>query len=179
MNKLTLFFALFSIFLSIVGFTVVIHESKATIHYGFVNTEKLLNSFTESRIAVESIQQEESKWSKKRSVLEDSLKAFEKRLEVVYDTISLEKKRALKKEHSQRIEELDRFGLAQETAISNMQTEKLAAIYEKINAAISEYAQTRNLDVIFASSHGSIVYGEGTAADLTQDFLQFLNARYE
>lgn len=179
MNKLTFFFAITAILLSVCGLATSIYIHKTTVHYGFVNSEKLLNSFVESQKALDEIRVEEERWLNERTVIEDSLKAFEKRIDSTYDKLSVDEKRKVKSEHVSRIEELGRFNQARATAIQNMRLEKLQGVYQKINSAMADFASERGLDVVFASSNGSIVYGDGTEADLTEEFLRFLNARFK
>lgn len=179
MNKISSLLAIFAILLSVGSISVVEYYKHKKIDYGFVNTEKLLNSFVESQKALDEIRAEEDRWIKERSVIEDSLKAFEKRIAATYSKLSVDEKRKIKSEQVNRIEELGRFNQARSAAINNKRLEKLQSVYQKINAAMADFASERGLDVVFASSNGSIVYGDGTDADLTEEFLHFLNARFK
>lgn len=171
--------SILAIAVAIVGFFVLGMTKHNQVSYGFVNTEKLLDSFVESSRAMEEIKAEELKWAENRTVIEDSLKAFEQRIALIYDTASVKKKTELKDEQVRRIEELGRFNQSYSNRIQNMRVEKLSGIYQKINAAMSDYAREKGLDIVFASSNGSIVYGDGTKADITADFLVFLNKRFK
>ena len=108
----------------------------------------------------------------------DSLAAFESRMELVYDSASLETRTRLKSEQVRRIEELGRFTKAEENGLIKMRSELMEPVYKQINSALAEFSRERGLDVVFASSNGSIVYGEGSRADITDDFVSFLNKRY-
>lgn len=179
MNKFSTFLAALAIVFSVAGLSAVAYFHNSKVNYGFVNTEKMLNSFVESQKALDEIRVEEEQWIKERTVIEDSLKAFEKHIDSTYSKLSVDEKRKVKSEHVSRIEELGRFNQARSTAIQNKRLEKLQSVYQKINAAMADFASERGLDVVFASSNGSIVYGEGTDADLTEEFLRFLNARFK
>ena len=179
MNKLTSFFAVVAILLSVCGLAMVIYFHHTSVHYGFVNSEKLLTSFVESQKALDEIRAEEERWIKEKTIIEDSLKAFEKRVDSTYAKLTVDEKRKVKAEQVSRIEELGRFNQARSASIQNKRLEKLQSIYQKINAAMADFASERGLDVVFASSNGSIIYGDGTEADLTEDFLRFLNARFK
>ncbi len=85
----------------------------------------------------------------------------------------------MKKEHAARIGELERFNEARKNALLKMQREKLEGVYRKINSAMDEFARSSRLDVVFATSDGSIVFGDGGKADLTEEFVRFLNSRYK
>ncbi|MCF0216374.1 MAG: OmpH family outer membrane protein [Fibrobacteraceae bacterium] len=168
-----------AIVIALAGFFFLGLAKKNQITYGFVNTEKLLDSFVETNRAMEDIRAEESKWNENRTVIEDSLKSFERRIALVYDTASIKTKTQLRDEQIRRIEELGRFNQSYSNRIQKMRTEKLGEIYNKINAAMNDFAHEKSLDIVFASSNGSIVYGDGTKADITADFLVFLNQRFK
>ena len=179
MNKFTSFLAVLAIVFSIAGLAAVAYFHNNNVKYGFVNTEKLLNSFVESQKALDAIRAEEDRWVTERKIIEDSLKAFEERTAATYEKLSVDEKRKVKAEHVSRIEELGRFNQARSTAIQNKRVESLQGVYQKINAAMVDFASENGLDVVFASSNGSIVYGDGSDADLTEKFLLFLNNRFK
>lgn len=179
MNKFMPLLATLAIIISVASLVTVAHFQHETVKYGFVNTEKLLNSFVESQRALDDIRAEEETWATERKVIEDSLKAFEERTVATYEKLSVDEKRKAKAEQVSRIEELGRFNQARSTAIENKRLEKLQGVYQKINAAMVDFASENGLDVVFASSNGSIVYGDGTDADLTEKFLRFLNNRFK
>lgn len=179
MNKIMASVSLAAIVISLCSIAMVAHYKANNVSYGFVNTEKLLNSFVESQKALDEIRAEEEKWSAERTIIEDSLRAFEDRMREVYANLSVDEKKKMKEEQVHRIEELGRFNQARSVNIQNMRVEKLQGVYQKINAAMSDFALDRGIDVVFASSNGSIVYGDGTKADLTDEFLLFLNQRFK
>lgn len=96
-----------------------------------------------------------------------------------YEKLSVAEKTEKKKEQVARIEELGRFNQARANSIQQLRVQKLQNVYEKINAAMADYAKKNGLDIVFATSNGSIVYGEGSKVDITEDFLVFLNDRFK
>lgn len=179
MNKIMAFVSVAAVAISLCSIAMAVHYKVNNVSYGFVNTEKLLNSFVESQKALDEIRAEEEKWSAERTIIEDSLRAFEERMKETYATLPVNEKKKMKEEQVNRIEELGRFNQARSVNIQNMRVEKLQGVYQKINAAMSDFALDRGIDVVFASSNGSIVYGDGTKADLTDEFLLFLNQRFK
>lgn len=179
MNKFMGKLAIAAIVFSIVGivFCFLVHET--TVRYGFINTERMLNSFVEAQKVREKLLAEESKWDNAKKVMEDSLAAFENRMASKYDTLTIEAKKKLKSEQIRRIEELGRFDQAKRDGLQKMQSELMGPVYKNINETLAEYAKEHGLDVIFASSNGSIVYGDGSRADITEDFVLFLNRKYQ
>lgn len=179
MNKMSKIIAVLAMIISIAGIAYVAQHNNNEVHYGFVNTEKLLNSFVESQKALDEVKQAEEKWNTERAVIEDSLKAFEQRLAESYEKLSVAEKTEKKKEQVARLEELGRFNQARANSIQQLRVQKLQTVYEKINAAMADYAKKNGLDIVFATSNGSIVYGEGSKVDITEDFLVFLNDRFK
>ncbi|MBR5694566.1 MAG: OmpH family outer membrane protein [Fibrobacter sp.] len=179
MNKIPFFIAVTALALSILGWGVVGITLHKEVRYGFVNTERLLNEFSESKKAIEKIDDEKKKWDEQRTIISDSLKAFETRMEKMYDSLSIGEKKKIKEEQLHRIEEFNHFNQASAKSLEKRRVEELQAIYEKINAAMVDFAGEKNIDIVFATSNGNIVYGNGTSADLTDDFLRFLNERFK
>lgn len=179
MNRLANVFALVALILSAVGIIYCIFVHETSVRYGFINTEKMLNTFVDAQKVRDQMLAEESKWNDAEKVIEDSLATFEERLKLEYDTASIETKKRLKSEQTHRMEELGRFEQAKKDGLQKMQSELMAPVYEKINGSLAEYAKEHGLDVVFASSNGSIVYGDGSRADLTEDFVLFLNNKYQ
>ena len=148
MSKVASSISFLAIILSIFGLAISIYIHRTSIHYGFVNTEKLLNSFVESQKAMDEIRAEEQKWSVDRKIIEDSLKSFEDFISKNYSELSVDEKNKVKIEQVSRIEELGHFNQARSVAIQNMRLEKLQNVYQKINAAMADFAMERNLDVL-------------------------------
>src|SRR5574344_221256 len=178
MNKILRIFALLSLVLSVAGLCFLGYSEHTRVRYGYVNTEKMLNSFIESQRALEEIKVEEKKWNASHQQIEDSLKAFEIRMNAKYEQASIPQKKAMKEEETRRIEELGRFEQASANKLASLRTETLQIVYQKINAAMADFAQDKGLAAVFASSNGSIVYGQGSAADLTDEFSRYLNERF-
>ncbi len=165
--------------LSLASIIAVIYYHTTSVRYGFVNTEKMLSSFVESQKVFDDLRAEEEKWLAEKRIIEDSLVSFERDLENKYESLSIEEKIKAKKEHLNRIEELGKFNIAREKAIQALQIEKMTSVYQKINSSIQEFAKKEKLDIVFASSNGSIVYGDGSKVDVTGEFVLFLNSRYK
>lgn len=177
-KKVLISLAVVSIILSVFGITWLFISENNKVRYGFVNTEKLLASFLESQKAMQIVRNEDEKWRNNLDIIQDSLNAFENRMMISYETKSLTEKKALKEEQIRRIEEMRRFEKAQVTKIDELRVQKLQEIYDKINSALIDYANRKGLDLIFATSNGNIVFGDGAALDLTKDFSLFLNERF-
>ncbi len=174
-NKLVVFSALLSLTLSISGIAWVVISHQKQAKFGFINTQIMLDSYLESQKTMKEIAANEDKWLKNHQIIVDSLKAFEQRVSVGYDKLPFEKRKEIKDEQIRRIEELRRFENAKEQTLGNAQAQKMQALYSKINVAIAEFAALEGLDLVFATSNGNIVYGEGAALDLTNKFVVFLN----
>ena len=179
MKKNYVFIVVVSMLLSLASIGCVFYYKNNQIHYGFLNTEKLLNSFVESQKAMDQLKKEDDAWQKKEDSLKDSLVVFESRMNLSYEKMSVNEKKKVRQEQIELLEGLNNLKKARNVSLQKMRTEKLQSVYTKINSALSDYAALKKIDLIFASSNGSIVYGNGSPADLTDDFLVFLNKRFE
>lgn len=167
-----------ALLIAVMGVAYCLFMRQSSIRYGFVNTEKLMSTFVESQKVDVQVAAERVKWESARSTMQDSLVAFEDRMGRMYDTASVETRKELKSEQIRRMEELGRFEQAMSNGLQKMRTELMTPVYKEINEALAEYAREQGLDVVFASSNGSIVYGDGSKADITDGFVAFLNKRY-
>ena len=111
MNKIMASVSLAAIVISLCSIAMVAHYKANNVSYGFVNTEKLLNSFVESQKALDEIRAEEEKWSAERTIIEDSLRAFEDRMREVYANLSVDEK---KKKHLHNIKKMKKYLLRNE-----------------------------------------------------------------
>lgn len=179
MNRFSRILAFVALVLSIVGVVYCVVARQSSIHYAFINTEKMLGTIADAQQVSKELLREEEKWNKAKRQMEDSLQAFESLMSIQYDTASVKTKKALKAEQIHRIEELGRFEKAKTDGLQKMQVELMTPVYKRINEALAEYAKAHGLDIVFASSNGSIVYGEGAKADITADFVKFFNSRLQ
>lgn len=178
MNKKWAALLICSLLFSFAGLSIFAVSEHNRVRYGFVNTEKLMDSFVESQKVTQELQKENDRWRADSAVIGDSLAAFEMRMAAEYDAAPLARKAELKKEQVRRMEEAGRFEQARANKMQRLRLEKLQVVYQKINAALADFAADRGIDVIFASSNGSIVYGDGSRADLTAEFSHYLNERF-
>lgn len=179
MKKKYLFISVISLLLSFASISGVCFFRYNQVRYGFVNTEKLLNSFVESQKAMDELKKNEEDWLAKENVIKDSLTAFEHRINQLYEKMTVDEKKKVKQEQIEKIANLKKFREVKIESLKKMRNEKLQSVYTKINSAMSDFAVENHLDIVFASGNGSIIYGDGSTADLTEKFLIFLNKRFE
>lgn len=145
----------------------------------FVDTNRLMTAFTEAHKANNEIKVEDEKWRGNLKVMEDSLKSFMDTMTVRYDRAGVAEKRALQDELSMRNQQINNYTAAQAKKMEQAAQKRLATVYEKINSYMKEYGKTKGFHVIFGTASGSILYGEGTPMDITDEVIQGLNKRYE
>jgi Skp family chaperone for outer membrane proteins len=145
----------------------------------FVNTQRLLMGFKDAIKVNKEVTDEDAKWRGAMKTMDDSLKAFMDSMSVKYDKADLKKKKDMQDELAVRNQEIGNFERVNTQKMQKLSQEKLAAVYQKVDAFLKEFGKQKGYEIIFGSSQGSILYGEGTAADITDEVLGKLNQRYE
>lgn len=154
-------------------------KGSADSRIAFVDTNRLMTAFTEAHKANQEIKVEDEKWKGNVKVMEDSLKSFMDSMTVRYDEAKPAEKKALQDELSFRNQQINNYTAAQTRKMEDVAHKRLAGVYEKINSFMKEYGKSKGYYVVFGTSSGSILYGEGTPLDITNDVIKGLNKRYE
>lgn len=163
--------------LALATFLLVKRPSNRT--FAFVDTGRLLTSFKDAHRVNKEVEVEDLKWKAAFKVMEDSLKAFMDTMTVRYDLADFKTKREMQDELAVRNQQVTNFQRVNTGKMQEISREKLAKVYEKIDAFMKEFGKSHGYDVVFGTSQGSILYGEGTAADITDEVIEELNRRYE
>jgi outer membrane protein len=174
-NALGLLAVLLTLALSAFVFS---HRSSSP-RIAFINSQRLLMGFKDAIKVNKEVEEEDTKWRGVMKMMDDSLKAFMDSMSVKYDKADLKKKKEMQDELAVRNQEIGNFERVNTQKMQKLSQEKLATVYEKINAFLKEYGKQKSYDIIFGSTQGSILYGEGTAADVTDEVIGKLNQRYE
>lgn len=145
----------------------------------FVDTNRLMTAFTEAHKANKEIKAEDEKWRANLKIMEDSLKSFMDTMTVRYDKAGMAEKRALQDELSMRNQQINNYTAVQSKKMEEAAQKRLATVYEKINTYMKEYGKAKGFYVILGTASGSILYGEGTPMDMTDEVIKGLNKRYE
>lgn len=153
--------------------------SKGGNKIAFMDTNRVLTGFKEAHKVNEMLRGEDEKWRKGLKALEDSLKSFMDTMSVHYDKAPVEKKRQLQDELAAKNQQINNFTAVNTRRLQDMQVKSMEKVYEKVNAFLKEYGKKGNYQIIFGTSGGSIVYGEGTPLDITNEIIELLNARYQ
>jgi outer membrane protein len=147
--------------------------------FAFVDSQRLLTAFKEANQVNKEVEAEDKKWRAAMKTMEDSLKAFMDTMTVRYDKSSLKERRDLEDELAMRNQQINNFQKVNVGKMQELSREKLAKVYGKVDAFMKEYGKARGFDVIFGTSQGSILFGEGSPADITDEVIRELNKRYE
>ena len=145
----------------------------------FVDTNRLMTAFKVAHAANQDIKTEDEKWKANLRIMEDSLKSFMDSMTVKYDAAAMAQKRALQDELAMRNQQINNYSAAQGRKMEEAAQKRLATVYEKINAFMKEYGKAKGYHVILGTASGSILYGEGTPMDITDDVIKGMNSRYE
>lgn len=145
----------------------------------FVDTQRLITGFKEAHKVNKEIQAEDEKWRKDLKAIEDSLKAHMDDMSANYDRSDAKSKKEMQDKLSLRNQQMNNFERMNVKRMQELTTKKMSSVYEKINASMKEYGKAKRYDIVFGTVSGSILYGEGTKADITDEVVELLNRRFE
>jgi outer membrane protein len=145
----------------------------------FVDTNRMMTGFSEAHKANNEIKLQDEKWKVNLKILDDSLKSFMDSMTVRFDHADLKEKRSLQDELAMRNQQINNYTAAQTKKMEEAAQKRLASVYEKVNAYMKEYGKSKGYYVVFGTASGSILYGEGSPLDITDEVLKGLNKRYE
>ncbi len=155
------------------------YQAKSKVKIAFVDTNRLMTAFKEANKANGEIKAEDDKWKANLKVMNDSLKSFMDSMTVKFDESPLSKRKELQDELAMRNQQINNYTAFQNRKLQEEAGKKLAVVFEKINAYMKEYGKREGYQIVFGTSNGSILYGEGSTLDITNDVIRELNKRYE
>ena len=172
-------FGLAALVLAVLTFGLMVKWRGEARKLAFVDSQRLLMSFKEANQVNKEVEGEDLKWKAAFKTMNDSLKAYMDTMTVHYDKAPLKERREMEDELALRNQQINNFQRANVQKMQDLSREKLAKVYDKINAFMKEFGKARGYDVIFGTAQGSILYGEGSTADITDEVIRELNRRYE
>jgi outer membrane protein len=147
--------------------------------FAFMDTQRAMAGFKPAIEANQKVKEEDERWKKNLKIMEDSLKSYMDTMTVRYDRGTVQEKKAMQDELAMRNQQINNYTAVQGRKMQEFATQQLSGVYEKLNGFMREYGKAKGYDVVFGTANGSILYGEGTAADITDEVLKALNKRYE
>jgi Skp family chaperone for outer membrane proteins len=145
----------------------------------FVDTQRLLTSFKEANKVNKELEAADGKWKADFKSMEDSLKAYMDTMTVKFDAADMKTKKKMQDELAMRNQQVNNFQRYHVKQMQDMTQDKMKDVYAKINAFMKEYGASKGYDVIFGTTNGSILYGENTQADITDEVIQALSKKYD
>ena len=145
----------------------------------FVDSQRLMTGFKESHKVDKELRDEDAKWRADLKTMEDGIKVFMDSMSVKYDKADAKVKKEMQDELSLRNQQANNFERANVRKMQETNQAKMAKVFEKINAFMKEYGKSHQYEIVFGTVNGSILYGEGSPADVTTEVIEKLNARYE
>ena len=162
-----------------IGLGVHSVKSTQTRKFAFVDSQRLMTGFKEAQKLDKELKDEDAKWRGSLKAMEDSIKAYMDTMTVKYDKGDAKAKKEMQDELSARNQKSNNFERFQVKRMQDLMNKKMAGIFEKVNAFMKEYGRAQGYEIIFGTVNGSVLYGEGTAADITTPVVEALNKRYE
>lgn len=161
-------------------FSLVRQQKTTATKLGFVNTARIMTGFKVSHQVQKELEAKDKVWRDKLKVLEDSLKVFMDKMGSDYDKLNMAGKKAMQDELSARNQQINNFTRYNSEQMQKASQEKMASVYDKINAYVKEFGDKNGYDILLGTVQGgNIIYGENKSTDVTQQVLDGLNSRYE
>lgn len=145
----------------------------------FVDTQRLMLGFKAANLVNKELEVEDLKWKTDLNSMQDSLKSFMDSMTVKFDQSDMKTKRAMQDELAVRNQQVNNFRHYHVKKMQEMTSKKMEDVYAKINAFMKEYGANHGYDIIFGTTQGNILYGENTAADITNDVIKGISKKYE
>lgn len=146
----------------------------------FVNSQQLITGFKPAFEVEKELKGEDDAFNLKLKVLDDSLKIFMDSVTAKYDKADAKLKRQLQDELAARNQQINNLAQAHSKRMEGVRMQKMQGVYDKVNAYMKEFGSKNHYSIIFGTVQGgNILYGEGSAADITQQILDGLNERYK
>ena len=145
----------------------------------YIDSGKLLISFSESAKIQNELKAEEEKWQKDLKILQDSLKTAVDIMSNEYDNATPARKKDLQDNLSARNQQINNFCQANLRKMDEMRQKKMTGVVEKINIFVAEYGKKKHYSVILGTGPGGNIIFGNQAYDITDEVAAGLNERYK
>lgn len=145
----------------------------------FVDTQRLMAGFKEANKVNKELEAEDAKWKGDHKAMEDSLKAFMDTMTAKFDAADIKTKKQMQDELAMRNQQVNNFQRYHVKKMQDLTASRMKDVFAKVNVFMKEYGAAHGYDVIFGTVNGSILYGENTQGDITDDVIQALAKKYE
>lgn len=145
----------------------------------FVESGKLIENFSETIKARQSMEEEFGKWDGELGQLEDSLKSTVERLKEEKPAPGSSRAEELKSELSKRNTDLIRYREAVGQRKISLENESMEPVIRKINEFVELWARKHNYDIILGTVGGGNIVHANPDLDVTMEILDDLNEHYK
>jgi Skp family chaperone for outer membrane proteins len=158
----------------------VINQMFLAPKVAYINTGKLMVGFSESAKIEKELKAEDDRWQAQYKALSDSLQAQIDKMSKEYNAASTAKKKELQDMLSARNQQVNNFKQANLRRMDELKQKKLQTVFDKANVFLSEYGKKHHYSIIFGTvAGGSILYGNESRYDITDEIIKGLNERYK
>jgi outer membrane protein len=158
----------------------IINQMFFTPKIAYVNTGKLMVGFSEANKVEREVKAEDDKWQAQLKILQDSLQAQINNMSKEYDRASTSKKKELQDMLSARNQQINNYRQANLRKMEDMRQKKMQGVFDKANVYMTEYGKKHRYSIILGTvAGGSILYGDESKYDITDEIIKGLNERYK
>jgi len=165
------------IMVSLVGFAN--RTAKAQLKIGYINSNKILESYKEAIDVRKQLQDINAQWEKEARDKQKEIKDLNDQLEsqslLLSEERKTEKTQEIQTKYAQYQQFLQEKWNPQNGESVKKEAELLQPVYEKINKTIKKIGEAEGYSFIFDVVQGNILYAADDQPDLTQKLLDELN----
>lgn len=143
----------------------------------YVNSQTLIQKYKGAVTAREKLEKESEEWKKNIKTLEDELTVLNKEVMESNNKWSPAVRKQKLTVFEQKQMEYNKYSRAVQEKASKREKELIQPVFDELNVYVKDYGAENGYTIIFGTvAGGNILYGED-AADITEPFLTFANAK--
>lgn len=144
---------------------------------GYIDSARMLEKYKGATAAKEKYEKQTESWNQNLATLQTELTSLNQTM--VKEAARISRKQLADKESEikKKQQEYARYNAAINEKASKLESELMKPVLDELNAAIADFGKQKGQEIILGTlSGGNILYADH-ATDLTDEFLEYANAR--
>jgi len=169
--------AVLSLVISLCVASISLWQYKSRPKFGYVEIGKVVENYDFAKDARKEIEDEKAKIEKDSKRLSDSLDTIVQKVKGLSPGASKKRIQQLQAEYLQMRGNQERYAKISHEKLSKLEQDKMAPVYEKINAFLGEFGKKKGNAFVFgATGSGSLMHADN-AYNLTGEVIEAMNAK--
>lgn len=177
MNNRILFWTLVSLVMVSVGLGIYNLFNSASGKLGYVDSERLINEYSESVKISQQIKLEMEKVSRNLSVMDSTIKILSQAIGDSSAKWSGAVRKSRFEVFSRKQDEFNRYRQVSSDQLAKKQQDLMKPILTELDIYIREFARKNGYRLILGTGTGGIILYGDDVADVTEEFVRYVEAR--